>query len=135
METAEMYDIFQTCLFGNIIHESCGVSCDPEHRLEVYHLDEVVNELESDGISCQYTPTQYLEYKCGTNIKRIIETIYVMEASWKKGRNLIQKSWMIPIAHILWGMGKDVAGEYIFDMFEISDQEDFDQTGRFLFQL
>ena len=135
METAEMYDIFQNCLIGTAIESCSGVSCNPENRLEVYHLDEVVNELESDGISCQYTPTQYLEYKCGTNIKRIIETIYVMEASWKKGRNLIQKNWMIPIAHILWGIGKDVAGEYIFDMFEADDMSDFAETGDFLFRM
>ena len=135
METAEMYDIFQTCLLGESIR-AAGLSYNVEDNLHVYHIDDVVEQLKDEGVNGEYyTPTQYLEYKCGTNIKRIIETIYVMEASWKKGRNLIQKNWMIPIAHILWGIGKDVAGEYIFDMFEADDMSDFAETGDFLFRM
>lgn len=133
MDTSEMFDILQTCIIGNAV-SACGLSYNIEDRLEVYHIDEVAEEIRSENVNGEfYTPTQFLEYKCGTNIKRVCETLTSMEISWKKGKNTIIKTWMVPISQVLWKLGKDDAKTYISDMFEYSDMEDFIQTGNFLF--
>jgi hypothetical protein len=132
MDTAEMYEILQTCIIGSA-SSACGLSYGPDDCLEVYHLDDVLDKLE-DGVTGDYnTPYQYLESMCGTNSKRIVETIYRMEESWKMGTNMFYKTWQIPIGNALWKIGCDPALGYISEMFEDSDAEDFIHTGNFLF--
>ena len=132
MDTGEMYEILQTCIIGSA-SSACGLSYSPDDCLEVYHLDDVLDQLE-DGFTGDYnTPYEYLESMCGSNSKRIIETIYRMEESWKMGRNMFYKTWQIPIANSLWKIGRAPALAYISEMFEDSDEEDFSYTGNFLF--
>lgn len=132
METGEMYQILQTCIIG-CASSACGLSYGPEDCLEVYHLDDVLDHLE-DGVTGDYnTPYQYLESICGSNSKRIIETIYKMEESWKMGRNMFYKTWQIPIGNALWNIGRGPALDHVSEMFEKSDAEDFIDTGNFLF--
>ena len=135
METSEMYTILQTCIIGNAIESTYGVSYDTEGSLDIYHLDDIMDEMdEDDNHRCEYhTPTKFLEEICGTNSKRVNQTIYKMEESWKSGRNLFHHTWQIPIGNVLWNMGKGAAIEYISEMFEESDVEDFINTGTFLF--
>ena len=128
-----MFNILKTCIVGGA-YEACGVGFDPEDSLDVYHIDNFDENVDPEEVNGSYSsPGAFLEMECSSNCGRIYETMYLMESSWKLGKNCFHKDWQKPIGNKLWNLGKDVAIEYVSNYGEEDETMKLMNMGESLF--
>lgn len=133
MKEGEVFDLLRTCIIGEA-YRACGVGFDPEDNLEVYHIDEFLENVHPDEVSGSWaSPEAFLEMECSSWSGRIYETIYMMERSWKLNKSCLQKDWQKSIGKSLWELGQDEAMNYISVYGEENDSDYFIDKGNALF--
>lgn len=133
MNDEEIFRILRTCIIGEA-YEACGIGFNPEDNLDIYHLEDLIENIDPDDFKGLYSsPDSFLEMECNSVAGRIYETIRLMETSWFLGYQCFHKNWHKPIGGKLWDLGKEKTMEYLSVYGEKDDISFFVNRGDALF--